>query len=172
MKKLFYMSILVFFIAFTGCEKPCEETAELTAEKRTEIAQAIKKRNQELLNSWAKENAIDEWMSFYVSDNHESWAIGGSKLSLDASQEYKTEQNIRSTFTSMLADRTTNVKLLDEHVAVLSSTSALHFSDFTFTVTRAGETSESQKATATTAWVLDDGKWKILHYHQSWSNED
>ena len=52
-------------------------------------------------------------------------------------------------------------------MAVLSPTTAVDVTEFTYVVTRPGGSSKPIPALATSTWVLTDGDWKILQYHQS-----
>ena len=70
-------------------------------------------------------------------------------------------------FTPELSNRTTTVNVSKEAVAVLSDTTAVDVTEFTYVVTRPSGSSKPIPAVATSTWVLQDGEWKILQYHQS-----
>lgn len=156
--------IMMTMVMMFGC---VEQAKELTPGERAEIAKTIMQRNQDLLAVWAKPDAFDAWMDLHADENHQAW-IDNKHLLVINHTSHKSKTKMDTELRDMLSDRTTQVTMKDESVAVLSRTAAIHFGDFTFSVTRNGETSENYLAAATTVWILEGNEWKILHYHQSW----
>ncbi len=164
-------------LVLTGCAGPADvpvETAdvpmELTAAERAEIEATILQRNQDLLDVWTQEDAFDAWMNLYVAEDHPSLGEDQPILVINH-QNYGSREAIDALFREMLVDRSTHVTMLDESISVLADDHVLHTGNFTYAVTRDGETSEQHAGWATTLWALEDGQWKILYYHQSWPNE-
>lgn len=160
-----------FLVALILMAPACSDTesgsGDLSASERQEIAAEIEDRNRDLLEVWAQEDAFDEWMELYVDDEHSAWAEDPFMLTVSGNT-FESRQEMDEAFREVLADRTTQVTMEDESVAVLSSDLAIHFGDFTWTLTRDGETSDEYAAQGTTVWVKEGDEWKILTYHQSW----
>lgn len=177
---------LAAFVSLAGCQPaddaapadtaptdtaaPAEAAEELTDAERTEIAGAIEQRHQELLDAWAQQDAFDAWLAFYVDEGHPDLAGGAPLLTIN-DRSFDTRAELEAEFREALSDRTTQVTVTDEAVVVLSPDDAVHVADFTYTITRGGETSDQYDASATTVWTRVGDEWKIVHYHQSWPVE-
>lgn len=163
------LAAAVAVLASTSCDSG--ESDDLSEDEREEIAAAIKQRNQDLLDVWAQQDAFDDWMALYADEKHPAWK--GDRYMLTVSgNSWGSLAEMEEAFREVLVDRTTQVTMTSESVAVLSDTHAVHFGDFRWSLTRDGETSVDYLATSTTAWVLEGDEWKILHYHQSWPSTE
>jgi outer membrane murein-binding lipoprotein Lpp len=166
--KWFIVAVVILAIpVLASCAQNQTASDQLSDAERAEIAAEIKQRNQDLLAAWAQEDAFDAWMALHADENHPSWVEDRCLLTLSGAS-YGSQAEMDAAFRAMLSDRTTQVTMKDEFVAVLSANHAVHFGDFTWSVTRNGVTSEEFLGTATTIWTLEGDEWKILHYHQSW----
>jgi len=157
------------FVLLLACQT--SERAELTDAQRQEVADVIKQKTQEML-SLTKSEDFDKGMAFWNEDGDPSW-VGNSGVMVHMTEILPTKESIETSFRPMTQSRTsTNYKINHEYVAVLSLTHAVHVYEGTFSVTdNDGNTGEEYPITATTVWILKDGEWKILHFHQSWRTE-
>jgi len=176
MKKLSLFSFLILLTTvflMTSCGDPVTskmppviEVEKFTQSDRANIRTAIMQANKNLINTWKQENSTDAWLAMHASGSHESKAGNGHTLILN-NVHYNTVNDIKATFTKILADRTTDVTMKNESVYVVSADCAIHTGDFSFNFTRGGTKSSDFTASATTVWVKEGAAWKILHYHQS-----
>jgi hypothetical protein len=58
-----------------------------------------------------------------------------------------------------------------DYIAVMSRDHVVYVTEGSYSITNLeGETGPEYPWTSTAVWVNKEGEWKILHYHQSWSN--
>jgi hypothetical protein len=142
----------------------------LTDEQRSTIANEVRAANGEMVAAWGNEDAFQAWAGRFAEPNHAA-RHGGVPFLVVKAVTYATAQDVENTFRTMLADRRTNVTMGNESVAVLSPDAAVHFGEFTYTLTRGGSTEGPFAAAATSGRGRDGGTWKLLHYHQSWPGD-
>jgi len=143
----------------------------LTDADRQTIAQTIRASNAGLFATGAT-NDLEAGMAFWVSDP-QAYFVGDEALFLNRIVPLRTKAEIREVFGPALENRNaTTYEMVRDHVAVLSLNHAVHVYEAKYAVTDTlGNTGNQYPMTATTIWVRENGEWKILHYHQSWSTE-
>jgi SnoaL-like domain len=143
-------------------------SVSLSDAERAQICADIKKRNQDLLAAWAGQNPWSDWIKLYADESNPSWAEGRNLLTLNTDYKIGSVAELETAFRDLVEARdSTDVSMTNEHVSVLSPTDGIHVGEFTVTWTEKGQTSEKHVGMATTHWTLENGEWKILHYHQS-----
>jgi len=170
MKKLFTILPMVLVLCFTfSCQKQTE-TLELTDAQRQEIADIIKSRNQELTDlDW--KNEYEKGKSFWVDDKDASW-MGNPGLFVQGIRILPDWEAMDALFDPMNERRSsTNFTINKAYISVLTDKQAVYVVEGKFSVTNLeGETGPEYPWTATSVWINQSSEWKILHYHQSWSD--
>ena len=125
-----------------------------------------------MVEAWTKPAAEAAWLKFHLAGDNAAWVGDGIPFAVNGYGSLITSgagstAKLAAAFKPELATRTTTANISKEAVAVLSPTSAVDVTEFTYVVTRRGGSSEPIQALATSTWVLSNGEWKILQYHQS-----
>lgn len=162
-------------LVLTGCSSSSESASSsepLDQATREQIAKDVTAANNAMMATWAKPAAEAEWLKSHLDGDHAAWVGDGIPIAISGNGTAIASgpgsiEKMKTLFKSELANRTTTVDITKEAVAVLSPTTAVDVTEFTYVVTRAGGSSKPIPALATSTWVLTDGQWKILQYHQS-----
>ena len=168
-KRLFVLFCLVILIV--ACQPVKEaETAEMTDEQRHAIADTIKQAYQDYIDFDDKSDP-DPTSKFFVDDNDVSW-MGNPGLFVHGLRILPNHEAMDAVFKPMSERRTsTNITVLKDYVSVISKEIAVYTYEGKFSVTNLeGETGSEYPVTTSVFYIKKDDGWKILHYHQSWSN--
>jgi ketosteroid isomerase-like protein len=141
----------------------------MTDADREAIAEAIRQTNAEMLRAG---EAIDfEAMMAYWARDPLEYFVGREAMMVNRLRILPTREVIEETYRPVLqGGRGTRYTVMDEYVAVLSPELAVHVAETHYSVADTlGDYGPEYPMTSSTVWVLEDGAWKILHYHQSWS---
>lgn len=149
---------------------PNASPPEMTQAEREAIAEELHQLNLQL-NQLGEANDVEGMMEHWVADPS-AYFVGEPASFLQSIRLLNTKDDIRAFFTPMTQTRaSTNFTVLSDHVAVLSPTLAVQVLEQKYSITDTlGNTGPEFPETATTVWVKEDGAWKMLHFHQSWSN--
>ncbi|UCE40546.1 MAG: nuclear transport factor 2 family protein [Candidatus Aminicenantes bacterium] len=168
-KRLFVLFCLVILIV--ACQ-PAEEAepVEMTDAQRHEIADTIKQAYQDYLDYDWKNNP-DWYSKFFVEDNEVSW-MGNPGIFVHGIRILPNRSAMEAVFNPMLENRTsTNMMVLKDFVSVISDTVAVYTFEGKYSITNLeGETGPDYPYTTSVVYLKKDDGWKMLHYHQSWSN--
>ena len=142
----------------------------LTDTQRQEIAAEIERLTLEI-NSLNTAAGFDSLFSYWAADGERLWAAGPATF-VNNTRVLPTLQDVRASFGPVMrARRSTNFTLRSSRVAVLSSDVALQVAEQQYSITDTlGNTGQSYPVTSTGVWVKRPAGWKLLHFHQSWSN--
>ena len=146
-------------------------TPTLTDADRQSIASEIEQIPSEWGDMATQEN-LDSWMARFAEDI-ESYFVGDPAFFVQGLRVIPTTTEASEFFGAMSETRqSTNFTTVKSHVAVISHDMALQVIEQHWSITDSlGVTGPTFPLTATTLWVRQEGTWKFLHHHQTWSNE-
>jgi len=164
-----FVAVTVFSL-FAACQAPPPSEPELTDEDRQEIASEIERLSGEMLELTRPED-MEAHLAFW-SPSAESYFVGEPALFAQGVRVIRTMQGLRDFFDPSAWNRQrTNFTILASRVALPSPVSALQVMEGHFSATNLeGETGPEYPWSATATWVKEDGTWKLLHFHQSWTD--
>jgi len=167
--KLFLIFGLVVFVF--ACQPA--KNQEMTTEQRQEIAKTIRKEVKDILTlqrDFTVENHEKLLLNWVESDD-KAW-MGNPALWFNMLYLYPDKESLESWRPTPTSTRTaTNFYIDEDYVAVISPECALYTFKGSFTITnKNGETTEKTPNSGSFVYVLRNGEWKILHTHQSWTN--
>ena len=165
-------SLGMILTACSSSSEPASSGTTLDKAAREAISQQVIAANNAMMETWTKPAAEAAWLKFHLAGDNAAWVGDGIPFAVNgngsviASGAGSTDK-LAAVIKPELANRTTTVNISKETVAVLSPTSAVDVTEVTYVVTRPSGSSKPIPALATSTWVLSDGEWKILQYHQS-----
>ena len=160
------LAALAVLLLVAACQAP---PAEMTVGERQAIADELHQLNLQL-NRLGETNDLEGMLEYWVADPS-AYFVGDPASFLQGVRLLHSKAEIQEFFGPMQRARSsTNLSVLNDHVAVLSPTLAIQVLEQKYSVTDTlGNTGPEYPETATTVWVKEDGAWKMLHFHQSWS---
>jgi ketosteroid isomerase-like protein len=155
----------------SACQAPPPTEPEFTQADRQVIAAEIERLSAESLRSGKPEEMaafLDYW-----SESADSYFVTEPALFAQGVRVITTMQALREFFDPARWNRqSTNMSWQSSRVAVLSPEYAVQVGELHFSVTNLeGETGSTFPMSSTTVWVKEDGAWKIMHHHQSWTTD-
>jgi hypothetical protein len=162
-------TLLICVGLIVGCQAG---PAPLTEADREAIRSEIEGRNRALLDLVGNSSDAETMRPFYVSDPSR-YFVGEPAVFAQSIRLLSTPDDVVEFFRPMAANRQgTPMEVQNSHVAVLSRDIALHvtFNHWAI-IDNEGVRGETFPAAITNLWVRDGDEWKMLHTHQSWSNE-
>ena len=167
MRSLVVVSVLCLLAA---CQAPPPPEPEFTEADQQGIASEIERLSGEMLELTGPEDM--EAHLAYWSSSAESYFVNEPALFAQGVRVIVTMEALRDFFDPSAWNRQrTNFTVLASSVAVPSPVSAIQVMEGHFSVTDVeGETGPEYPWSATAAWVKEDGAWKLLHFHQSWTD--
>jgi ketosteroid isomerase-like protein len=171
-KRLFFIFSIIFSIIILLSAYQPTSKKELTDAQRQEIANTIRQRNQEFIDQWKKMNheRFNKFTDdFLVESNEPSWmsnpALMVFNLNILPTKE-KFKESWRATIDK---NPSYNMKTIEDYVSVISENLAIYVGKFNYSITDSlGNTGKEHTAINTTVYINKNGKWKMLHNHQSW----
>ncbi len=161
------LTLAVLSVAFLAACQPA--TTDLTEEQRAAIVAAV----GEATAGWidAVENVdLDAWLAYWHPEG-QSYYVDDPAMFLNRMTVVPTVEAMREYWQQAFTVRTAqDIVVEEEYPAVISADAVLHVARGTYTVTDTTGTTEPAPISWTTLWVLHNGQWKILHYHQSWDS--
>jgi uncharacterized protein (TIGR02246 family) len=141
----------------------------MTEADRQAIADELHQLNL-ALNEMGETGDVDGMVAYWVEDPS-AYFVGDPALFLQSIRLLPTKDAMREFFAPMQASRSgTKFTVLKDHVAVLSPDLAVQVVEHTFSVIDTlGNAGPEYPQTSTAVWVRENGEWKMLHFHQSWS---
>jgi len=165
---LILFCLVVLIIACQTTEIP-----KLTDVEHQEIADIIKQKSQELLklNASFNEENFNKMMGYMVETDDVSW-MGNPGVFVQGIKVIPTLEDLDTYFRPMLGTRSsTNFTVIKDYISVMSENHAVYVKEGKYSVTNLeGETGPEYPWTSTEVWLNKNGEWKILHYHESWSD--
>jgi hypothetical protein len=165
--------LILFCLAALMISCQPKEMPEMTDMERQEIADIIKQKSQEslALNESMDEEVYDKWMDFWLDTDDASW-LGNPGAFVQGIRVIPTLEAMDKFFRPLTKSRSsTNFTVNKDYISVLSRDHAVYVTEGSYSVTNLdGETGPEYPWTSTAVWVNKDGEWKMLHYHQSWSD--
>lgn len=170
------MKRLLLIMGLIALTWACQTTGEkeMTIEQRQEVANTIKQQFQkwtDLLKDHNQEN-FDKVMYDYVESNDEAW-MDNPAFFLNMMTLLPTKEKIDEVFRPIIEVRSSsNYKIDEDYVAVISAECAVYVFEGTFSITdKDGNTGDDIPMSGTYVYVLRNGEWKFLHTHQSWQDD-
>lgn len=160
--------ILVFF--------SCQQTVQrpLTDSDRQEIADIIRKESNNWLNSIteATQENLDVFLGYFVQSDDSAW-MNKPALWVSNFDSFLTTDQLESFWRRSIDQRTAhNMSIREGYVAVLSEDIAVHVFPYDYEIIDTqGEILGDGKSITTNVYVKRDGKWKIMHHHQTYGNK-
>jgi hypothetical protein len=167
MRRLAALSILLLL---TACQAPPPPEPAFTDADREAIASEIEQLSGEMLDLGRPEEVEQQWT--YWSPNADSYFVTEPAVFAQSTRILSSMEEVREFFDPSRWNRQrTNITTVSSRVAVLTPESAVQVIQGRFSVTdMAGETGPEYPMSMTGVWVREDGAWKVVHWHQSWSN--
>lgn len=161
---------VVVLLLIAACQAPPPPEPEFTDADRQAIASEIERLSGEMLELTGPEDF--EAQLAYWSPSAESYFVTEPALLAQGVRIITTMQSLREFFDPAGWNRqSTNFTVLATRVAVPSPVNAVQVLEGHYSVTNMeGETGPEYPWSATAVWVKEDGGWKLLHFHQSWTN--
>ena len=169
------MKQLILIIALIGLICACQPTAEkeMTLEERQEIASAIKQTHKEFFGmlKYVDQEVWDSIMDFYAETNDEAW-MNNPAIAFNHLAFYPTKEAIYENWKPETDSHWGQNFYFDEgYVAVLSHEYAVYIVKGSATIIdEEGNEGEKLPMSGSYVYALRDGKWKVLHMHQSWTD--
>jgi ketosteroid isomerase-like protein len=163
------LAAVAVLVLVSACQAP--PPPEMTGADRQAIAAEIERLSAESLGS----GSPDEMETFlaYWSESADSYFVTEPALFAQGVRVITTMQALREFFDPAGWNRqSTNISWQSSRVAVLSPEYAVQVGELHFSITDLeGETGSTFPMSSTTVWVMEGGAWKIMHHHQSWTND-
>jgi hypothetical protein len=158
------VAVLVLLV---GCQAP---PAEMTEADRQAIADEIERLTLEQ-NQYTGREDMEAYMAYW-SPSADDYFVTEPAVFAHGIRIIPTLQSMREFFDPSGWNRqSTNLMLRSSSVAVLSPEIAVQVRDEPWSVTNMeGETGPTYPSSVTVVWVKEDGAWKIMHAHQTWTN--
>ena len=166
MRRRFVLQIAVLALVLTACTAA---PVGLTDEERQAIASEIHQVTLDDIAA-AEQNNFEALMAGYVNDPS-AYFVGDPAMYLNRLTVLSDINAIREYWEPAMTTRSaTNVSIVNEYIAVLSADHAVQVYEANWSVADTlGNITSEGPMTATTVWIRQNGDWKVLHYHQSWS---
>ena len=163
------IAAFVSLVLVSACQAP--PPPEMTDADRQTIAEELRQLSL-LLNEFGAENDMDGILQLWVEDPG-AYFVGEQAVFLQSVRLLPTKDAMMEFFTPMQTSRGgTRFTVLNDYVAVLSSDLAIQVLEQKYSVIDTlGIAGPEYPESATTVWVREGVDWKILHFHQSWSDE-
>jgi ketosteroid isomerase-like protein len=164
MKKLICLLSVVFTLMPVSAQ---ELTDAQKASIISEVQAASKKFWIDNNRSYNSES-LKESMTFIDENNDKLWQTEPATISFNM-EIIKSRSDWENVWGQMLDTRaSTSVTIPEDYFAVVSGTCVLEVNKGEFTITdKGGSTMGPMKMVNTLIWIKKDGKWKILHCHES-----
>lgn len=164
-------NLLTLFSLILLVGTSCQEKIELTDTQRKEIADNIRNRTQEWLNTIKEANQenLDMFLDFWVETDEASWmdnpALWVSNLDI-----VPTRKKMEDFWRPIIDERSSHdLKIVKDYISVLSADQAIHVFKANYRITDAeGNIGEEHTCVMTNVYVRKNDVWKILHHHQSY----
>lgn len=170
------MRQLLLIIGIIAVISACQPTVEneISLEERQEISSTIKQEFNAMMGGikHMDKEIFDDWMNYFVENNDEAW-MDNPSLWLNMLYHYPTKDDIIKVWKPE-GDETwgQNTLIEEEYVAVLSREYAVYVFKGTYaSIDNEGVEGENTPMSGSYVFALRDGKWKILHIHQSWKTD-
>jgi ketosteroid isomerase-like protein len=152
-----------------ACQAPPPPEPEFTDADRQAIATELERLNGEFLKLNRPEDTDASFAMW--SPVADSYFVTEPALFAQSFRIIAGMQDLREFFDPSNWNRqSTNITALSTSVAVLSPESAVHVTAGHYSITNMeGETGPEYPMSMTGVWVKEDGGWKLVHWHQSWS---
>jgi hypothetical protein len=164
--RVFALSALLLFVA---CQAPPPPEPEFTDADRQAIAAEIERLTLEM-NQLGRTEDMQEFFN-YLSPSADSYFAGEPAILAFGTTVYPSMQAVREFMDpSNWSRQSTNYTLESSKVAVLSPEHAVQVTEQFYTVTNAeGVTGSRMREVATKVWSKEEGQWKMIHMHLSWT---
>ncbi|MDP4223800.1 MAG: nuclear transport factor 2 family protein [Bacteroidota bacterium] len=113
--------------------------------------------------------SLKESMAYIDENNDRLWQTGPATISLNTTL-VKSRADWENIWGQIIDSRSsTNITIPEDYFAVISDACVLEVNKGEFTITeKGGNTIGPMTMVNTILWIKRDGKWKILHCHESY----
>lgn len=164
-------NLLTLFVLILLVGNSCQEKIALTNDQREEIADIIRNRSQEWLNTIKEYNQenLDVFLDFFVENDEASW-MNNPALWVSNLDILPTREKLEEFWRPEIDKRSSHdIKIVKDFITVLSADQAIHVFKANYRITDAeGNVGEEHTCVITNVYVRKNGQWKILHHHQSY----
>jgi hypothetical protein len=166
MRTFIAFSVLLLISACQTAPPP-----EMTEADRQAVAAEVHQACMDWFASWGQ-NDLEGAMAPFAEDLA-AYFVSDPALFMNNLDLLPTAARVRGVFGPALEARSaTKMTLGNEFVAVIDRDHAVQVFDARWSVTDLeGVTTPDYPLTGTVVWVREGGVWKILHYHQTWTEE-
>lgn len=122
-------------------------------------------------NQSYKSESLNESMAYIDKNNDSLWQTGPATITFNT-EIIKSRADWENLWGQMLdSSSSTQITIPEDYFAVLSDVAVLEVNKGEFTITeKSGNTTGPVKMVNTILWIKKDGKWKIMHCHESIDN--
>jgi len=161
------MAVLALSL-FAACQAPPPPEPEFTDADRQAIAEEVGSLTQE---SYALGRPEDQDASMaYWAEGAEVFFVGEPAVFAQGVRIINTTDDMLEFFGGFEGRTSTNFDPQASYVAVLSPEVALVVTEQHWNITDTlGVTGSTFPLSSTTVWVKENGAWKMMHHHQSWT---
>ena len=144
---------------------------EITDVDQQATADEVHQAALEWIETW-KQNDLEGAMASFVDDLG-SYFVGDPALFMNNLSLLPTVAAVRDNFGPALEARSaTGWWMKDDYIAIIDNDHAVQVIEAGWNVTDLeGVTTPNYPMTATIVWVRQADGWRILHYHQTWTEE-
>ena len=161
---------LYIILLLSACQPAGKK--ELTDAQRHEIAATIRQQTQEMFDRMREVNLKDfEELTgdLWVDSSDPSW-MNNPAIAVYNLDIITTSEKYKEMLQPLVDENPTfDIKIVEDYVSVLSENIAVYVCKLKSTVTDSmGHGGQEETAVNSTVYIHEDGKWKILHNHQSY----
>ena len=157
-------------ILLAACQAPPPPEPEFTEADRQAIADEVLRLTQETYELGRPEDF--ETSMAYWAEGTDAFFVGEPAVFAQGVRVINSKEDMVRFFGGFVGTRTsTNFDPQASYAAVLSPDVAVTVTEQHWNITDTlGVTGSTFPLSSTTVWVKEDGAWKIMHHHQSWTN--
>lgn len=153
----------------------CRTNLKLTDQQSDNIVNEVKATSQQFWNLYNMpytQASLAKIMSFVDKSEKQDWQDKPAQVVFNISI-FPSWADLDSVWRGMITERaSTNVIMLNNFFTVLSETTVLEVNDGYYTITGAeGDKIGPFEMVNTIVWINRSGKWKMLHFHESWAGQ-